>query len=69
MNWRISVTSSVILDSQNAFLPGWQITDCALLANEFIDVMRKVGLPRISCKVDMKKAYDHVNWGLTELDH
>lgn len=35
----------------------------SLLASESIDAMIKVGWTGIVCKVDMKKAYDHVNWG------
>lgn len=39
------------------------MTDCSLMANEYVDVMAKVGWPGVVCKVDMEKAYDHVNWG------
>lgn len=37
--------------------------DCSLLANEAIDAMLKAERTRILCKVDIEKAYDHVNWG------
>lgn len=40
--------------------------DCLLLENEYIDVMTKVRWPRVVCKVDMEKAYDHVNWGYVD---
>lgn len=49
--------------SQNAFLPGRQIIDCSLVANEYIDEMRKVGREGLICKIDMEKVIDHVNWG------
>lgn len=37
--------------------------DCSLLANEYTDAMTRKGWPGVVYKVDMKKAYDHVNWG------
>lgn len=37
------------------------ITYCSLLANEPIDAMLKARRTGILCKVDMEKAYDHVN--------
>lgn len=36
--------------------------DSSLLANECIDAVRKVDWASIMCKIDMEKAYDHVNW-------
>lgn len=53
----------VIMNTQNAFLYGKQIMDCSLLENKIIDAMLKAGRTGILCKVDMEKAYDHVNWG------
>lgn len=57
------VLPSIIMESQNAFLPGRQILECSLLANELIDGRMKFERSWIICKVDMEKAYDHVNWG------
>lgn len=37
--------------------------DCSLLENEYIDAMVKAKWPSVVYKVDMEKAYDHVNWG------
>ena len=36
--------------------------DAALLASECIVARRKNGIPGIMCKLDIQKAYDHVNW-------
>lgn len=33
------------------------------MANEIVDAMRRANWDGLICKIDMKKSYDHVNWG------
>ncbi|WMV11476.1 hypothetical protein MTR67_004861 [Solanum verrucosum] len=49
-------------EQQMAFIKGRQIMDAILVANECVDVRTISKVPGILCKLDIEKAYDHLNW-------
>lgn len=53
----------VVSKFQNAFIEGRQIIDVTLIVDEAIDFMLRSNSIRVICKLDIGKAYDHVNWG------
>lgn len=51
----------MISESQHAFGERRQILDAVLVATEVVDEIVGTNENEILCKLDMEKAYDHVN--------
>ena len=56
------VVGKVVSEAQNAFVEGRQILDAALIANEAVDVMFRRKESGVLWKLDIEKAYDHLDW-------
>lgn len=56
------VVDKLVNKHQMAFIKGRQIMDAALIASECVDSRLKGVEPGVMCKLDIEKAYDHVNW-------
>lgn len=52
----------MISEAKNAFMEGRHILDASLMVNEAIDSVLKSNDYGIMCKLDIEKAYDHVDW-------
>ena len=55
------VMGSLVNKAQYTFVGGRQILDASLIENEVVDSMVKKEEKDILCKLDIEKAYDHLN--------
>lgn len=62
----VKVLGQVIGDSQHVFVGGRLILDAVMVANETVDDLMTNKKDVLVCKLDMKKAYDYVNWNFVD---
>ena len=56
------VVGKVVSEAQNVFVECRQILDAALVANEAVDSILRRKECELLCKMDIEKAYDHIDW-------
>ena len=60
------VMSSVISETQSAFIHGRQILDGILIANEIVEDAKRLKKDLLLFKVDFEKAFDSIDWSYLE---
>ena len=52
----------LVSTNQHVFIRGRQILDATLITNEVVDSKLKANVSGLLLKLDIEKAFDHVNW-------
>lgn len=61
------IVGKVVLEYHNAFVRSRQILDAVPIASEVIDSRKRSSSAGLVCNLDIKKAYDHVDWNFSYL--
>ena len=61
-NHLIGLLGTLISSLQSTFVPGRQMSDTVVVAEEIITDWRRLGTPGFIWKVDFAKAYDSLDW-------
>lgn len=59
----VEMLGKVVRGCQNAFVEGRQIVDVVMMASEVVDDLHSRRRDGVLCKLNVEKAYDHINWG------
>lgn len=51
----------IISKPHNAFVKGRQILDLVFIASKCLDIRIKSSVAEVLCKLDIQKAFDHIN--------
>ena len=57
-----TILPAIISPFQSAFMPGWQMADSIVLAEEIVASWRRNSTSGFLWKVDFSKAYDSLDW-------
>jgi hypothetical protein len=57
------IAATIVSEHQRGFIPTRHIQDCIMTASEAVNILhKKSDIPGIALKIDIRKAFDTVNW-------